>query len=541
MATRTAELKAEQDKLTAAQADLKMAEEALDEAEEDLTTRNAELKAAQDELKTVKENSSATATELSEAKTQLATAQTNLKNAQDNLATATTELTTVKSQLATANTNLTAAQNQVVTLQGQVVTLNARVTSLRGQVQQGNENLQDQLDEAQQANVNARASAYIDALTPEGSAQPTNRTGVSVTYNRGGTLTINPGGNFQTGSGAPSISGFTARPYTRQVGVEGQETLYLYTNIQAPGGVDFWKIYGLEVGSISGSGDTLAKPGGTPSQDKTTNPTKTTVSGSYAGVSGTFTCTTATYCAGTGVTITPTGLVTRDTNNQRVFTTNGTWTFKPGNITSDVQQTRDNEHLFFGIWVREPSVASEAHAFQYIVGGLSNGNSTRPTLGTNFSDLSGTATFSGGAIGKYVTRNQVGENAKIGTFTASANFTANFDDDNLEGRITNFRDKGQTLPGEWNVYLGAANNVPANFSNGSLTGGVSSARIGGVQATGAWTATLYGSGNVLLSDRAKYPVTRYPVADLAGLTGTFRASSTDNNTALAGTFGATPR
>ena len=58
---------------------------------------------------------------------------------------------------------------------------------------------------------------------------------------------INPNGNFDRGSGAPSISGFTARPYTRQVGVSGEQTVYLYTNIQAPGTRAFWKVHGLKV------------------------------------------------------------------------------------------------------------------------------------------------------------------------------------------------------------------------------------------------------------------------------------------------------
>ena len=434
-------------------------------------------------------------------------------------------------------------QAYVTNLEDAARRLQGQVNDLRGQVDQGNTDLQDQLTEAEQATVNARAGAYLGALTPAGDAMPTPRTGVSVTHDRGGSLTINPGGNFQTGSGAPGISGFTARAYTREVGVEGEETLYLYTNIQAPSTRHFWKIHGLEVDSAH---DDDFNPTPTASARYITDSTDSTmatgvrVSGRYDGVSGTFTCVDS-DCMGEKGTEAG-NVVLADlvplVDGERSFA-QGIWTFKPSSITSGVSQMRDREHLYFGIWVREPNVASEEHAFQYIAGGLSNGTPGTETL-TNFGALSGTATFGGGAIGKYVTRNQVGENAKIGTFTASANFTANFDADNLEGRITNFRDGGQALPGDWNVYLGATDNMPATFTGGSLTGGVSSGRIGGVPATGDWSATLYGTDNIVLAetDREDYPATRYPVADLAGLTGSFRASSI--NTALAGTFGATP-
>ena len=552
LATRNAQLDAEKDKLATAQADLETAEADLDKAETDLATRTTELSAAQAALKTAQENSSATETELTnkltQAQTDLATAQANLQNAQTNLATATTELTTVKSQLATANTNLTTAQNQVVTLQGQVATLNARVTQLQGQVQQGNQNLQDQLDEAQQAELNARAATYIAAINDGGTA----RSGVTVTYQRGSTLKINPGGNFVSSSGAPSISGFTPRTYTRQVGVSGKQTVYLYTNIQAAGTRAFWKIHGLEVSNAEDSSDRNPTPTAAavfiPSSGTTATGVK--VSGKFDGVSGTFTCTTATYCVGEKSGITLTNLVGAPVDGVRSFGTNGDWTFKPTSITSGVSQNEDTEHLYFGIWMEEPNVASSAHDYEHITGGSGAKNAAGQTNNAAdlMSNLSGTAAFRGGAVGKYVTRNQVGENARIGTFTAAVDFTAVFGDTpTLEGRITNFRDGSQTLTG-WNVYLGSSGteNNPVSFSAGTLTEtGGAKALIGGVPATGNWGATLHGTSNKDLSDRTKYPLASYPKADLAGIVGYFHA--TDNATAanaraaLAGTFGATPR
>ena len=161
------------------------------------------------------------------------------------------------------------------------------------------------------------------------------------------------------------------------------------------------------------------------------------------------------------------------------------WDFKPSSINSGVQQTSDNEHLYFGIWVLEPNVASEMHAYEFIGGGetsaLTNNMPAADMPLGNFNLLTGTAEFTGGAIGKFVTRNQVGENARIGTFNATAAFTADFATataaGTLEGRITNFRSPGQALEGEWYLYLGnidttndLTTEAPTAFGNGTVDG-----------------------------------------------------------------------
>ena len=189
-----------------------------------------------------------------------------------------------------------------------------------------------------------------------------------------------------------------------------------------------------------------------------------------------------------------------------------------------MQQTSDNEHLYFGIWVLEPNVASEMHAYEYIGGGetsaLTNNMPAADMPLGNFDLLTGTAEFTGGAIGKFVTRNQVGENARIGTFNATATFTADFGAadaaGNLEGRITNFRSPGQALEGEWYLYLGniATNSptltteAPTAFETGRFT--VEDAQVGGeiggvTPVIGTWDATLYGSDNQTLDHNPTAP------------------------------------
>ena len=406
--------------------------------------------------------------------------------------------------------------------------------------------------EAEQGELNARALTYIAAINDGG----TDRTSVTVTYERGSTLKINPGGNFETGSGAPAISGFTPRTRTREVGVSGEQTVYLYTNIQAPGTRHFWKIHGLNVSdATSQTNQESYNPTPTEAAQYITDNTDTTmasgvrVSGRFDGVFGTFTCTVSGTCTGAKTgngALDLTGLVGAPVDGKRSFSA-GTWTFKPSSITSGVRQMRDTEHLYFGIWTQEPNVASEEHMYQYIVGGSNEAQGSVPAQTLTYGDLTGTAKFVGGAVGKYVTRDQVGDNAAIGTFTAAANLTADFDANTLEGRITNFRDGSRTLA-NWNVYLGGTATGPVTGFAGSVTDGVVAASIGGVDATGTWDATLHGTDNPgqtqLAADRAKYPLARYPVADLAGITGNFHASTHpaaagDATAALAGAFGAT--
>lgn len=413
----------------------------------------------------------------------------------------------------------------------------------RDQAEAEQEQLERQLTEAEQEALNARASQYIEAINDGGSA----RTVVTVTYMRGDTLKINPGGNFETGSGAPAISGFTPSTYTRQVGVSGEQTLYHYTNIQPPGTRAFWKIHGLQVAAGSLQDANIPKPNAAAQfitdPANSTNATGVRVSGTYDGVSGTFTC-TASGCTGTKSGITLANLVPVAAGVRSLATVSD-WSFKPSSITSGVLQDQDTEYLWFGIWVEEPNLASAAHDYAFFTGG------SAPFTDVGNAELPGTAKFRGGAVGKYVTRDQVGDNAKVGTFTATANFTATFGTTpTLEGRLTDFRDGSEALTG-WSVYLGDTGNVPAPFASGTLTDEFASARIGGVAATGTWDATLYGTPNPgraqLTADpdaATKYPLARYPVADLAGVVGNFHATNNDTasiaTAAIAGAFAATP-
>ena len=478
--------------------------------------------------------------------------------------------TSLRGELAAATKRAEAAEAALEAVRSQLGTTQQELEEAQGDVEEAQQQAQQAQQQAQQAeeqaDVSVRASAYLAAINAGGTA----RSGVTVNYERGSTLKINPGGNFQSGSGAPGISGFTARTYTRKVS-SSEQTVYLYTNIQAPGTRPFWQLHGVNdiaaaqaatafdpmptgVAGVVRVGNTLNYA------DATTY--DISVSGTYDGVSGTYTCSACTITDGDGDGDTDADDFDADdwvtlANGERSFVAGNAWTFKPGSVTSSVQQDRDNEHLYFGIWVLEPNVASGLHSYEYIVGGMTSVVTSNASIaGTalaNFNTLTGIAKFKGGAIGKYVTRNQVGENARIGTFSATADFTANFGTDTepgtLEGSITNFQGSGQALEGQWSLYLGdvtaatattPASEVPIAFGAGTVTDADVSGVIGGVPVTGTWDATLYGSDNteIALANRDDYPIASYPVANLAGIAGNFHASSP--NAALAGAFGVTP-
>ena len=486
----------------------------------------------------------------------LAVERTRVANLTAQLETATGEATVLRGQLTTAQNRATTlaadlaeADAQILTLQGQVTTERGRVTQAEQEAQQAQDEADRRIAEAEaQTAINLRAGPYLRAIVGGGTQRPN----VGLTWDRGSNLMINPSGDFASGSGAPGISGFTPSTHVRQVGVTGEQTIFLYRTIQAPGSRPFWEIYGLNVAMNAADASYALRGSSAQHTVDTTNATMYSmlrVSGSLGGAGGTFTCAS---CTG----VIADGFDAHVTFAQGVptFITAANWVFTPSSISNGMLQMNDPEHVYFGIMAQESFLPDGAHAFQYITGGISTNDAgvRADSALANFADLTGTARFSGGAIGKYVTRNQVGDDATIGTFTAAANFTADFDGNTLEGRITDFRDGGQPLPGNWNVYLGTAANAPAAFAGGTVTDAVASASLGGVTARGDWDATLYGSVNAALADRTMYPLTRYPLADLAGVVGNFNAVSTQSDgttehaaaeatAAIAGAFGATPR
>ena len=416
----------------------------------------------------------------------------------------------------------------------------------RQEAQQQQEQLQRQLTEAEQAELRARASSFGAQL--DLGATPASGS-VTVQWPRGGSLTFRPAGTLTPGSAAPAVpGGWRSAGFTGQTGSATSlvdETVYLYTNIQAPGTRAFWKVHGLdevmtaELALLAKASSASPTSGDT---DTTTDGRQyegLTISGSLNGAGGKFTC----DCTGTIATGSTSGIDSHVTFTQGVptFVTVGSWTFTPSNISNGYQVDEDDTHLHFGIWSSIPDSisATTLYDFEHIAGG---GAESGGDLG-NFALFEGSATFRGGAVGKYVTQGQVGQqNAKIGTFTATATLNADFGDGTavgtLSGSITNFHEDGSPLVG-WRVALGSSTDVgmASDIASGASSGSAV-ANIGGLPVGGSWAATFHGSDNEVLSPRTTYPTNLYPPVDIAGVTGWFDATGADAS--LAGAFAATP-
>lgn len=136
-----------------------------------------------------------------------------------------------------------------------------------------------------------------------------------------------------------------------------------------------------------------------------------------------------------------------------------------------------------------------------------------------------------------------GREAGVGTFTATATFTAILGSSpTISGRITDFNEGDSSLGANWNLFLGATASTATTFNSPGGSGTAHGA-IDGDAATGAWAYTLHGSDNHVFpdADRDEYPTSSYPVADLAGVAGWFEASAGPDaapNAAIAGAFGA---
>ena len=224
-----------------------------------------------------------------------------------------------------------------------------------------------------------------------------------------------------------------------------------------------------------------------------------TARGTFDGAPGLYRC-AGTDCASTNDGIAgPTTLA-------------GTWHFKPdpGAMTSPA----DTAYLYYGWWVSkddedDPTAAS---AFRGIVGDV-DGATTTTAAGTA---LTGSATYSGHAAGKFaITRTPDGAN-NGGHFTADAALEAKFGEPNtvdgagIKGTIDNFRlNDGSEDPG-WSVALGrgvwaAAGEITAPASNPtvwSIDGNKAS-------ASGTWTGQMYDElpGNPPGGDGSNVPTT----------------------------------
>ncbi|MDE0697402.1 MAG: hypothetical protein OXH76_16390 [Boseongicola sp.] len=196
-----------------------------------------------------------------------------------------------------------------------------------------------------------------------------------------------------------------------------------------------------------------------------------TVRGSYNGATGGYVCSAD-------------GCTSQRTKNG-ILLTGGTWTFQPD--AGQKFNVEDADYVSYGWWLDEGitgDAAAKAGAWYVVTQGT-------PITTQQVTDASGTATYSGQAVGKAAYYHSLGGASNIGGhFTADAELMADFDDANgmLSGSITGF-DIGGVNPG-WSVELmkhaidgtGIAADAQTKWTVDGTAG----------DAGGSWTAAFYG-------------------------------------------------
>ncbi|MCY4584074.1 MAG: hypothetical protein OXE50_14955 [Chloroflexi bacterium] len=176
------------------------------------------------------------------------------------------------------------------------------------------------------------------------------------------------------------------------------------------------------------------------------------IPGDYHGVSGTYSCTAATdsTCA---VQVATVGYALGGTSDgTNAFSADGgTWTFKPSDPKDKVMSAADMAYSSYGWWLHTDAdgklTASAFHAFKGDVPDDEAVSALPPA---------GTATYMGGAAGKYALSSATGGTNDAGHFTARATLEADFGDDTITGTIDDFT--GADGEGrDWSVELMKSN------------------------------------------------------------------------------------
>ena len=240
------------------------------------------------------------------------------------------------------------------------------------------------------------------------------------------------------------------------------------------------------------------------------------IAGSYHGVDGTYTCT-----PGTGGTCTATVAAMG-------FTLGGAgtpvWTFMPSNANARVMSAMDPVYASYGWWIHKAENDGDFTASVFVteVGDVA--------AASDLAALNGTATYSGGAAGKYALSSTTGGTNDAGHFTARATLEANFTDNMISGTIDYFMGAdGESR--DWSVEL--------NETDLSATG-----VIDGLDADNEEVGTVWTIGDMEGDTGGQWRGALQNNDDSSGVpqvaTGTFY-SEFGRAGKMAGAFGATPQ
>ena len=309
--------------------------------------------------------------------------------------------------------------------------------------------------------------------------------------------------------------GWEGKRYTASgTGVNGTYEAIVYSNVgESEEGDPFNEEYTLTDGALAIDTSAAATPASRVASARfdqsaglkrfklpTPNPsgvTRITVSGSYHGVSGTYTCT-----PGDGNTcvsrVAADGFDLGVVDAGGTFTV-GSWSFAPSTATAKVMSVADAHYASYGWWIHTDEDGKlTVSAF---VDDKDDGTEANVPVAAGITALQGTATYSGGAAGKYALSSSTGGTNDAGHFTARATLQADFGDDMITGTINNFMG-ADGMSRNWSVEL-----MEQTITDGGLINGTDGAGAGGASMTkwtigetagsaaGQWTGSLQVNGD----------------------------------------------
>ena len=284
---------------------------------------------------------------------------------------------------------------------------------------------------------------------------------------------------------------FTAEPE----GEAGTYEAHVYSHVGEPmAGMAFEDQYSSNFDAATGTLDTNTTEGaasrvasssfdqsaGVKTFELPDNTVAVMIPGRYDGVPGTYSCdpgdnnTCAVRVADEGFDL---GGVVDATN--AFDAVNAEWTFKPTDPEQKLMGTPDGAYASYGWWLHKSENDSvyTASAFDDYRGADEN-----PVSDNAITNLRGTATYSGGAAGKYALHSTTGGTNDAGHFTADAELTANFGaTHSVTGTVDNFFGADGAAR-DWSVELMESGIAPTT----GVISGTAAANDAGDQMT-VWT------------------------------------------------------
>ncbi len=291
--------------------------------------------------------------------------------------------------------------------------------------------------------------------------------------------------------------GWTGKRHTAEpTGDVGTYEAYVYSNVgTGTEGDPFNEEYTLnadgETGDITALAGYVTGRVASPNFDQSagsklfklpTNAVRVLVAGSYHGVSGTYYCTPT-----SGETCSATIAVSGFT------LAGGTWSFKPTTATARVTTVADTIYASYGWWLHK---SEDGNTFT--ASAFATARGTVPAA-TGIDTLRGTATYMGGAAGKYALHSATGGTNDAGHFTARATLEADFNADMITGTIDQFMGAdGESR--NWSVELkksgvGAGGAITGSDGTGDPMQTVWTIDGTAAAAAGQWSGTLYDNGD----------------------------------------------